>query len=309
MEFLTSLELLYISGCKNITEVDLSTCARLEDFRASDCTLTTLDLSNCPALKNIEATDGKLTEVRLPAENKNLYNVNFRKNFLKKLDLGNSPKLKWLYLDYNELEDVNLNGCTSLERLSITFNKLKSIDLREIPDLKEYYKAYNPGENGVFKTYHKKTTFNDCSWQMTPGDDRTTVKGMYYCDNAPKIKTHPKSVTVSEWQTFHFTVEMESYPKTLSYQWGVCGYRVDDNGVKYLTILNLGGFDEDYSISSGKYLYSVSGGLTNTLSIALGGKYLEQFKAQYKDCMFFCLVYDSEKKTTTISEPASMTFK
>lgn len=94
VEFLTSLELLYISGCKNITEVDLSTCARLEDFRASDCTLTTLDLSNCPALKNIEATDGKLTEVRLPAENKNLYNVNFRKNFLKKLDLGNSPKLK-----------------------------------------------------------------------------------------------------------------------------------------------------------------------------------------------------------------------
>lgn len=169
VEFLTSLELLYISGCKNITEVDLSTCARLEDFRASDCTLTTLDLSNCPALKNIEATDGKLTEVRLPAENKNLYNVNFRKNFLKKLDLGNSPKLKWLYLDYNELEDVNLNGCTSLERLSITFNKLKSIDLREIPDLKEYYKAYNPGENGVFKTYHKKNHIQRLQLADDPG--------------------------------------------------------------------------------------------------------------------------------------------
>lgn len=143
---------------------------------------------------------------------------------------------------------------------------------------------------------------------MTPGDDRTTVKGMYYCDNAPKIKTHPESVTVSEWQTFHFTVEMESYTKTLSYQWGLCEYRVDDDGVKYL-LPAFGGFDEDYSISSGKDLYSVSGGLTNTLSMALGGKYLKQFKAQYKDCMFVCLVYDSEKKTTTISEPASMTFK
>ena len=54
---------------------------------------------------------------------------------------------------------------------------------------------------------------------MTPGDDRTTVKGMYYCDNAPKIKTQPVSVTVSEGQEFHFTVEMESYTKTLSYQW------------------------------------------------------------------------------------------
>ncbi len=309
VEFLTSLELLYISGCKNITEVDLSTCARLGYFRADDCTLTTLDLSNCPALKDIEATDGKLTEVRLPAENKNLYNVNFRKNFLKKLNLGNSPKLKWLYLDYNELEDVNLNGCTSLERLSITFNKLKSIDLREITGIDEYYFAYNPGENGVFKTYNKNATFYGWSWQMTPGDDRTTVKGMYYCDNAPKIKTHPESVTVSEWQTFHFTVEMESYTKALSYQWTLCQYHVDNNGVKQLIILPPGRFDEDFSISSGKDLYSVSGGLTNTLSIALGGKHLKQFKEQFKDYMIVCFVYDSEKKTTTISEPASMTFK
>lgn len=312
VEFLTSLELLNISGCKNITEVDLSTCARLKDFRASDCTLTTLDLSNCPALETIKATDGKLTEVRLPAENKNLNRVDFSKNFLKKLDLGNSPKLEWMFLDYNELEDVNLKGCTSLKRLNILFNKLKSIDLGEITGIDYSLFAYNPGENGVFKTYNKYATFYGWSWQMTPGDDRTTVKGMYYCDNAPKIKTQPVSVTVSEGQEFHFTVEMESYTKTLSYQWGLCEYRVNDDGVKYLLLPTPGLpglFDEDLSISSGKDLLCVSGGLTNTLSMALGGEYLKQFKEQYKDCMFVCIVYDSEKKTTTYSEPASMTFK
>lgn len=181
--------------------------------------------------------------------------------------------------------------------------------MREITGIDEYYFAYNPGENGVFKTYNKNGTFYGWSWQMTPGDDRTTVKGMYYCDNAPKIKTQPVSVTVSEWQTFHFTVEMESYTKALSYQWTLCQYHVDNNGVKQLIILPPGRFDEDFSISSGKDLYSVSGGLTNTLSIALGGKHLKQFKEQFKDYMIVCFVYDSEKKTTTISEPASMTFK
>lgn len=307
VEFLTSLELLYISGCKNITEVDLSTCARLEYFRADDCTLTTLDLSNCPALKDIEATDGKLTEVRLPAENKNLYNVNFRKNFLKKLDLGNSPKLKWLYLDYNELEDVNLNGCTSLERLSITFNKLKSIDLRESSEnLKEYYKAYNPGENGVFKTYHKKITFNDCSWQMTPGDDRTTVKSLFYCDKSPKIKTQPVSVTVSEGQEFHFSVELESYTHILGYNWYFCEYQVDDLGVKHIVGSDYSlWLEEEYSISSGKDVLYINGGLTGTLNMALGGKYL----GLLKDFMLFCVVYDITSQTFTYSEPASMTFK
>ena len=182
----------------------------------------------------------------------------------------------------------------------------------EITGIKYYHFAYNPGENGVFKTYNKNATFYGWSWQMTPGDDRTTVKGMYYCDNAPKIKTQPVSVTVSEGQEFHFTVEMESYTKTLSYQWGLCEYRVNDDGVKYLLLPTPGLpglFDEDLSISSGKDLFSVSGGLTNTLSMALGGEYLKQFKEQYKDRMFVCIVYDSEKKTTTYSEPASMTFK
>ena len=105
---------------------------------------------------------------------------------------------------------------------------------------------------------------------------------------------------------------MESYTKTLSYQWVLCEYRVNDDGVKYLLLPTPGLpglFDEDLSISSGKDLLSVSGGLTNTLSMALGGEYLKQFKEQYKDCMFVCIVYDSEKKTTTYSEPASMTFK
>ncbi len=101
VEFLTSLELLNISGCKNITKVYLSTCARLKDFRASDCA-TTLDLSNCPALETIKATDGKLTEVRLPAENKNLNRVDFSKNFLKKLDSRATP--------------LNLSGCSRLQR-------------------------------------------------------------------------------------------------------------------------------------------------------------------------------------------------
>lgn len=307
VEFLTSLKSLHISGLKNITEVDLSTCAKLKDFRADDCTLTTLDLSNCPALETIVATDGKLTEVRLPAENKNLNRVLFSKNFLKKLDLGNSPELEFLYLDYNELEDVNLKGCTSLKKLNILFNKLKSIDLREIPeDLKEYKYAYNPGENGVFKTYHRNTTVNDCSWQMTPGDDRTTVKGLFYCDKSPKIKTQPVSVTVSEGQEFHFSVEMESYTHLLAYNWYFCEYLVDDLGVKHLVGSNYSlWLEEEYSISSGKDVLYVNGGLTGTLNMALGGQYM----GLLKDFMLVCLVYDVTSQTFTYSEPASMTFK
>ncbi len=310
VEFLTSLELLYISDCKNITEVDLSTCAKLESFVADNCPLTTLDLSNCPALEMVSVQEAKLKEVKLAAKNENLRQMIFNYNTLKKLDPGDSPKLEVLLLSYNELEEVNLKGCPSLKFLEVLYNKLKSLDISEL-NLNDFgiLCNFNPGENGVFTLYNKELTFHNTGfWQMTQGDDRTTVKRMYYCDNAPKIKTQPVSVTVSEGQEFHFTVEMESDTKYFTYRWLLCDYHIDAYGSIYLTIRS-DSFDEDFSISSENDLYHVDGCQTSTLSINLRGRYYQEFISKYKDCMFICLVNDKEKETYTYSEPASMTFK
>lgn len=60
--------------------------------------------------------------------------------------MGSMPKLEYLNLERNEIEELYLNECPKLKRLFVSYNKLKSVDVSGCPEIELRSPYYNPGE-------------------------------------------------------------------------------------------------------------------------------------------------------------------
>ena len=283
LEFLTNLEYLYLSDCKNLKTLDVSKLTKIESLIVKNCPITDITFGNHNNLKYIQLEDNKL----------------------KKFDASIFPNLTNLYLSNNELTEINLKGCSKLKALRLINNKLKSIDITDAVDMNGNQFLYwnNPGENRVLKIFNSNITAESFSWLMTPGNESSRVKGMYYCEKAPKIKTQPKNVSAKDGVPFSLSVEPDPVLENATYTWCVAQIITNpENGIQSVTYF---GFEEDVNVNDEKGKYIISGTSSPTLTMTVSGQY---YKKMGKEVALLVYITDPDTKTITISSVATVTF-
>ena len=283
LEFLTNLEYLYLSGCKNLKTLDVSKLTKLQNLIADGCQLANI-------------TFGK---------HDNMVYISLIENKLKKFDASIFPNLTYLYLSDNELTEINLKGCSKLKALQLINNKLKSIDITDAVDMNGNQFLYwnNPGENRVLKIFNSNITAESFSWLMTPGNESSRVKGMYYCEKAPKIKTQPKNVSAKDGVPFSLSVELDPVLENATYTWCVAQIITNpENGMQSVTYF---GLEKDVDESDEKGKYIISGTSSPTFTMTVSGQY---YKKMGKEVALLVYITDPDTKTITISSVATVTF-
>lgn len=304
LEFLTNLEYLYLTGCKNLKTLDVSKLTKLQDLIANKCQLTQIDLSNCVSLKNLNLESNQIANITF-GKHDNMESILLEDNKLKKFDASIFPNLTNLYLSNNELTEINLKGCGKLESLLIINNKLKSVDITEATNLdaQKFHYWNNPGENRVFKIFNSSITAKSISWLMTPGNESSRVQGMYYCEKAPKIKTQPKNVSAKDGVPFSLSVELDPVLENATYTWCVAQIITNpENGMQTVTYF---GLEKDVDESDEKGKYIISGTSSPTLTMTVSGQY---YKKMGKEVALLVYITDPDTKTITISSVATVTF-
>lgn len=283
LEFLTNLEYLYLTDCKNLKTLDVSKLTKLQNLIADGCQLANI-------------TFGK---------HDNMVYISLIENKLKKFDGSIFPNLTNLYLSDNELTEINLKGCSKLTALQLINNKLKSIDITDAVDMNanQFFYWNNPGENRVLKIINSNTTAKSISWLMTPGNESSRVQGMYYCEKAPKIKTQPKNVSAKDGVPFSLSVELDPVLENATYTWCVAQIltnpEIGTQGVSYY------GFGEDVNENDEKGKMIISGTSSPTLTMTASGQY---YKNLGKEAALLVYIVDPDTKTITISSHATVTF-
>ena len=283
LEFLTNLEYLYLTDCKNLKTLDVSKLTKLQNLIADGCQLANI-------------TFGK---------HDNMESILLEENKLKKFDASIFPNLTILYLSDNELTEINLKGCSKLKALQLINNKLKSIDITDAVDMNANQFLYwnNPGENRVLKIFNSSITATSISWLMTPGNESSRVQGMYYCEKAPKIKTQPKNVSAKDGVPFSLSVELDPVLENATYTWCVAQILTNpENGIQSVSYF---GLEKDVDESDEKGKYIISGTSSPTLTMTVSGQY---YKKMDKEATFLVYIVDPDTKTITISSHATVTF-
>lgn len=283
LEFLTNLEYLYLTDCKNLKTLDVSKLTKLQNLIADGCQLANI-------------TFGK---------HDNMVYISLIENKLKKFDGSIFPNLTNLYLSDNELTEINLKGCSKLTALQLINNKLKSIDITDAVDMNANQFSYwnNPGENRVLKIFNSNMTATSYSWLMTPGNESSRVQGMYYCEKAPKIKTQPKNVSAKDGVPFSLSVELDPVLENATYTWCVAQIITNpENGIQGVTYF---GLEKDVDESDEKGKYIISGTSSPTLTMTVSGQY---YKKMGKEVALLVYITDPDTKTITVSSHATVTF-
>lgn len=283
LEFLTNLEYLYLTDCKNLKTLDVSKLTKLQNLIADGCQLANI-------------TFGK---------HDNMVYISLIENKLKKFDASIFPNLTYLYLSDNELTEINLKGCSKLKVLQLINNKLKSIDITDAVDINanQFFYWNNPGENRVLKIFNSNMTSTSYSWLMTPGNESSRVQGMYYCEKAPKIKTQPKNVSAKDGVPFSLSVELDPVLENATYTWCVAQIITNpENGIQSVTYF---GLEKDVNESDEKGKYIISGTSSPTLTMTVSGQY---YKKMGKEVALLVYITDPDTKTITVSSVATVTF-
>lgn len=283
LEFLTNLEYLYLTDCKNLKTLDVSKLTKLQNLIADGCQLANITFGN----------------------HDNMVYISLIENKLKKFDGSIFPNLTNLYLSDNELTEINLKGCSKLTALQLINNKLKSIDITDAVDMNanQFFYWNNPGENRVLKIINSNMTAKSISWLMTPGNESSRVQGMYYCEKAPKIKTQPKNVSAKDGVPFSLSVELDPVLENATYTWCLAQIltnpEIGTQGVSYQ------GFGEDVNESDEKGKIIISGTSSPTLTMTASGQY---YKNMGKEAALLVYIVDPDTKTITVSSHATVTF-
>ncbi|MBR6880095.1 MAG: DUF4214 domain-containing protein [Clostridiales bacterium] len=134
IEYLTSLETLYLYKCK-LSSLDLSKNKELLSLCVPGCGLTGLDLSKNTKLEYLECSKNKLSSLVL-SSNTGLRHLKCSGNSITSLDLSKNTLLEYLDCSANGLTSLNVSACTKMVILDAYANKLTSLDTSKMKQLK-----------------------------------------------------------------------------------------------------------------------------------------------------------------------------
>lgn len=134
----TSLEKLDCSYNVIGDTLDLSGMTSLKEAYVDHNRYTKLDLEGCANLSILSANDN----VVYAAETGSVF-------YTKEVNIKGCPKLTYIELTDNAIEEIDLTGCPELQVLRMTWNNLTSIDLTKCTKLTHLYVRKNLGLSGV----------------------------------------------------------------------------------------------------------------------------------------------------------------
>ena len=144
IQYLITLGTLRINGLENLHEMDLSANTKLTELDVNNCGVEKLDLSACSELSFLQLLGNEKLET-LKLDNPMLADLRITYCAMNELDFSKCPALSYVYLcnmnftdlDFRgdqELEDLHVMRCMSLERIDLSGNsKLKLLDLFYCP--------------------------------------------------------------------------------------------------------------------------------------------------------------------------------
>lgn len=124
----TELRSLWIEGCTNITEIDLSNNLKLESFGCTGTSITALDLTHNTALTELRCAQLGITKLDLN-QNKALKYLDCAMTLITELDISNNPELIDLQCVDTEITKLDLSNNTKLTELRVGNTQIKELDL------------------------------------------------------------------------------------------------------------------------------------------------------------------------------------
>lgn len=111
--------ILDLTGSPNVQTVDLSNQTALKNLNVIN--VKSVDVTNSPLLENLVCRGDSTKELFLSTENTALNLLNISHSGISKVDLsgGKAPNLKDFKAWYSAVEEINLSGHTSLEKLNL----------------------------------------------------------------------------------------------------------------------------------------------------------------------------------------------
>lgn len=123
-------------GKHNISSVDLSQNTKLKTLNLRDNKLTgRLDISQLGELTNVELNGNKIEEVILPNTGKITF-LYLNDNNIRNIDVSQQKALKRLFMVRNkELSNIDISQNTNLERVHLEGNSLETLDISNLEKL------------------------------------------------------------------------------------------------------------------------------------------------------------------------------
>lgn len=154
---LTSLD---IQDNPGISEIDLTSCTKLEQFRAGNCNLSTIDLSQAPNLTSLSVPNNRIAA----------------------LDLGNNTQISSLNVSGNPISEVDFSKLPSISSVDISNTNISRADM-----LKAYYLRTFIASNSKLEF----VDFNGVQPQRMEKIDLRNCPGFTYESMAYTVKTLP----------------------------------------------------------------------------------------------------------------------
>jgi len=192
---------------QRISEVDftpIAKCQNLQDINFSGCNLATIDLSCLESrnLHKISLFKNQLHRIIMP-HSTHLECVDLGFNKLQHIDLRTlaSPYLKTLYLQNNNLVDIDLSSlsdCNHLEFIELSENRLDTIDLTPLTNMKNLERI-NLAHNFINKI------------DVTPLLSCSSLKKAKFGRNTGMIADSQKSMNIQSPQLLKMKKRIEWY--------------------------------------------------------------------------------------------------
>lgn len=163
LEKMPNLETIDLSS-SGLTSIDLSNNKKLKYLTLTDNKITSLDLKNNPELRSVILGGYSCgSNARVDEDGDSVHFctntlMDSKGNLLKKLDLSNNKKLKFvsvisndletlditglniqqLYLNHNNINNITISNNNSLKTLELAYNNLSAVNLSGAPNLESF---------------------------------------------------------------------------------------------------------------------------------------------------------------------------
>lgn len=139
-EWMATLEILGFSYPYSKTIVLPETMTKLKNLYIDNSEISTIDVSKFTTLEALHITSCKNFASIDVTNNKNLTDLKLvgdiqQKSKLKSIDVSKNTKLKTLFVNDNEIEELDVTALTALKQLKADGNKLKAIDITKNTEL------------------------------------------------------------------------------------------------------------------------------------------------------------------------------